>query len=79
MTTFEIIKSALRAKASQHANASRTDGSDMPATFIAEAPRKRTCSSLHIALKDRKFKFLITAPSTMILAKPEGGGVQCET
>jgi hypothetical protein len=30
-------------------------------------------------LKDPEFKFLATAPSTLILAKPEGGGVQCKT
>jgi hypothetical protein len=38
------------------------------AIFITEAPRKRPCSYLHIALKDPKFKFLATAPSALILA-----------
>jgi hypothetical protein len=55
--------------------ASSTSGFVIPSIVMDEAPMNTPLSSLHTTLKVPLFYVLATAPSTLILALPDGGGI----
>ena len=68
-------RSLASAKPSLHAIASKVSGSDIPENVTVEAPRKRPVLSHATAATEAELEFLEVAASTLILARPEGGGI----